>query len=141
MIPAHVVAAGVGDLDDTLLVGIAAADVVAELVTAAGHAQLVVLGDAGLVSVVEPVGLVLEARRDVDIEFLRVFAVLIHIQDIKGTRHVGHAHVGGEIHPRRLVAAALLGGDEHNAVRRAGTIDCRGGGVLEDLHRLDVVRG
>ena len=138
---AHVVAAGVGDLDDTLLVGVAAADVVAELVTAAGHAQLVVLGDAGLVGVVEPVGLVLEARRDVDIEFLRVFAVLIHIQDLKGTRHVGHAHVGGEIHPRRLVAAALLGGDEHDAVRRAGTVDGRGGGVLEDLHRLDVVRG
>ena len=138
---AHVVAAGVGDLDDTLLVGVAAADVVAELVGAAGNAQLVVLGDAGLVGVVEPVGLVLEARGDIDIELLRVFAVLVHVQDFIGTRHVGHAHVRGEVHLRGLVAAALLGGDEHDAVRRAGTIDGRGGGVLEDLHRLYVVRG
>ena len=136
-----VVAAGVGHLDDTLLVGVAAADVVAELVTAAGHAQLVVLGDAGLVGVVEPVGLVLEAGGDVDVEFLRIVAVLIDIQHLIGARHVGDTGVGGEIHLRGLVAAALLGGDEDDAVRSAGAVDGGGGGVLEDLHRLDVVRG
>ena len=33
-----------------------------------------------------------------------------------------------------------LGGDEHHTVRRAGTVDGRGCGVLQDGHALDVVR-
>ena len=78
---------------------------------------------------------------DVDVEFLCVFPVFCGVQHLEGLGDGAQAHEAGEADVGSLVPGALLGGDEDDTVGCAGTVDGCGGGVLQDLHGLDVVGG
>ena len=54
--------------------------------------------------------------------------------------HVEGAVIG-DMGRSGLVLGTLLGGDEDDAVRAAGAVDGGRGRILEDGHRLDVLRG
>ena len=68
----------------------------------------------------------------------QVIEVVVGREELRGIAQVAQTHLGLE---RDLGHAAfsLLGGHQHHARVGLGTIECRGGGVLQDLDRLDVV--
>ncbi len=131
----------VGHADDALLVTVAAAHVVAQLVVAVGDGELIVLGHTGPIGLAEPVGLVLEAvRKRHGADLVHQILVLVHVQHVVGPRDLGDADIGVEVDLRALADLALLRGDQHDSVRSAGSVDSGRRGVLEDCHGFDVIR-
>lgn len=131
---------------DTLLAVVAARDVVVRAVVGARNGQLVALEHGRIVEYgLEPVYVGLAQQ-------VVVLAVgqsdLLFVLDALGGVHQVPVAVGDlretELHAvvddRMVVHAAALGGDDHHAVGRAGSVDRGRGGVLEYREVLDVGR-
>ena len=69
----------------------------------------------------------------------RHLRILVSVHQVDFLRHLFHAVVTvvGDLNRFR---SAFLRGDEDHAVRTARTVDCGRRGILEHLHRFDVVR-
>src|SRR5205807_10259412 len=77
----------------------------------------------------------------VEVGGVHVGRVVAGVQDGDLAYHARHSGRGVERDLPRLAALAPLGGDDHHAVGAAASVDRRGGGVLQDVDRLDVGRG
>ena len=115
---------------------------------AVGHQGLVVAGRGPLAVFLQPGGG--ELHRLVDRGRVAALVVVPGVIEVlrpditvgDDVRHRGRG-LEGEVRlviDRRRPLLRVLGRDEHDAVRGAGTVDGRGRGVLEDGHALDVVR-
>ena len=130
--------------DHGLVLIIGHAEAVAALHGAAHHAEFVVAHHAGAVEEVLPVGVegfVLEAHLVGELA-----GGLAQRDVVRGVHHrvfdgVLEADVVVEAHLRSLAGHALVRRDEDDAVGAAGAVDGGGGGILEDVHALDVARG
>ena len=128
--------------NNRLVLVIGHSETVASAPGASRDAEIVALGDSGAVEQVLPVGI----YRIVLVERVLVDTGHFAHADILVTRHhrifdglLGRGiHV--ERHLRRLSLHALVGRDEYYAVTASRAVDCRGGGVLEDVHALYVAR-
>ena len=129
--------------DDGLVIIIGNAEAVAAALGAAGHVQVVVLRVAIAVEEVLPIGeLVVGLVQGIAV----LTAHLTHLDVLLARHHrildgLLEGGVGVEGHLRSLALDTLVGGDEDDTVGAAGTVDGGGGGVLEDVHALDVTRG
>ena len=65
--------------------------------------------------------------------------VILGAEQVETTLRLLETDIGVERHAGTRIALARLGCNEHYAVRTARTVNGRRGGVLEHLHRLDVV--
>ena len=133
-------------LDYTLVVGVAHVDAVREETGHAADREVIVLRHGGAQNLFLPVGIVhLAVVAELCDGRLCAHAVGDEVGELGGVHHVEglaggvHGHVGREVY-LRLAAAALLGGDDDDAVRCARTVDCGCRGILEHGHRLDVLR-
>ena len=130
--------------DDGFVLIISGAEAVAALHRAADDAEFVVADDAGAVEEVLPVGI---DGRVLVTDLVGILAGELTQRDELGSVHhrildgVLEADVVVEAHLRGLSGDALVGGDQDDTVGAAGTVDGRGGGVLQDVHALDVARG
>jgi len=153
-------------LHDALLIQLAGAQGEAVVVVASRHADLVVDLRAFAQNEVLPVGPAPGAeRRESPVapeqrliggiahgdatRTLVLIAGAVRLPLVLGELRAGkHAHPAhllldagvGVVRDRGLPALALTGGDEHHAVRAARAVDRRRRRVLQNLHRLDVVR-
>ena len=130
------------------------ANVVVRVVGAAGKIDVVVLLVARARAHREPIGVhaLLEVRKLGGGQYLvarlrrrgaRTHALevveLLRVHERRHVRDVLRAHVAGVRQPR-LAGKAFARRHENDAVRSARAVDGRGGGVLQHLHRRDVVR-
>ena len=128
--------------DHGFVVIVSHAETVAAALGAAGHVQVVVLRVAVAVQEVLPIGeLVIGLVQGVGV----LAAHLTHLDVLVARHHrildgLLEGGVGVEGHLRSLALDTLVGGDEDDTVGAAGTVDGGGGGVLEDVHALDVAR-
>ena len=103
-----------------------------------------VADDTGAVEEILPVGidaLLLEA-----VLVGELVGELTHRGELGAVHHrvldgVLETDVVVEGHLRGLAGNTLIGGDQDHAVGTAGTVDGRGGSILEDVHALDVAGG
>ena len=71
--------------------------------------------------------------------FVDVLRISIRIQDIYLLQHCGHSEVGGELYLAPSFMA-FFRRNQHHAVGTTRAVDRRGGSVLQNLDRLDVMR-
>lgn len=145
-------------LDDAFLIIVAAREIVFGLrvATRERHVEIMRLAEAG--DQVEPIGIgqipvrilyMPDIPRTVDrepvLEIVVVDALVEHLDvllrtDILAASRIGELRDAESVVDLdlRLALAALLGGDQHNAVGGARTVDGGRRGVLQHLDRLDV---
>ena len=130
---------------NTLLVSVAYADTVRQILEGTRKRQVVVHADSGMVNHILPVG-VSRTQGTVGNALLAIhigneLAVLVAIHHVHrllahANRHVTSICNGG----LQAVATSLLGGDNDDTVRTTATIDggCRG--ILQDVERFNILR-
>ena len=138
-------------LDEVLVVVEGGAEQVVHVLGGAGDVQGVVLTDAGLADVVNPVrgfaGVIVrlfdrsqegEVVQGAAVTRVEEFDVAVAVPELRGVVLLdeGDGTLEGD---HRLAYLALLGGDHDGAVRSLGAVGGQGGGVLHHAHRLDGV--
>ena len=130
--------------EHTVVVQVGTRDVEASLVVAGLEGQVVVVHEGILIGSAEPVGVGLLVPLAVHVVEADGAFLEVVLEELLGVHHLrGLAEALG----RQLIgiadlalALAFAGGDHHHAVTGLSTVDGGGGTVLQDLHRLDVVR-
>ena len=124
-----------GVLDDTFLVVPVDAEIMSDILGAAGRGEVIVLKYARAGNCVLPVGgtafaeeLQFFGRPGIWLAgFLHEFVVLCCVHHVLLVEHLLNAILGEEGYPA-LAGFTPAGSDEHNAVRASGAVDgCRGG--------------
>ena len=146
-----------GALERTLLVEVVQTDVVGVVGTATAQVDVVILANAGLEHLVEPVGVravhevvlaVLakavatgQRRAAVQAGLTQVVAVLVGIHQLVGVAgNLVDTEVALVVELQRLVLLTVLRGDDDHTVSSTRTVDGTCRCVLQHLDGLDVVR-
>ena len=112
---------------------------------AAADGQVVVLGDAGLADLGEPVGLGLV--RELAVGTLEAPALgpagedIVSAHEVRTLEPLGGGHIAGILDRGGHLALGVAGGDDDDAVGAASTVDGGRGTVLQHVDGLDVFWG
>ena len=136
---AEIVALEVRLLDDTVLTGITAAEMIAEFIRTVGNLQLIVLHRTraeGLLFPVRLVGQVVGQFHQSD--FVLQFLILPGIEHLRRVVHLRERIVGVQTHLCHTFLT-LLGADDDDTVGSTATVDSGRGGILQNLDVIDIV--
>ena len=133
-----------GVLDGTFVVVVGDVGGVETVRAAAADGQVVVLGDADLADLREPVGLGLVG--ELAVGALEAPALgpagedIVSGHEVRTLEPLGSGHIAGILDRGRHFALGVAGGDDDDAVGTAGTVNSGRGAILQHVDGLDVLR-